>query len=92
MRLIDADALLESLIKCKELGRNSFGLVTDVIRNQPTVCDVDKVVNELEEWSFEAKILLPTNNELGKYEEEVEREVICTKNAVEIVKGGGTEC
>ena len=54
-----------------------------------TAYDVDKVVEELEEWSFEAKILVPHNNELGEYEEEVERKIICTQNAIEIVKQGG---
>lgn len=50
---------------------------------------IAKVVEELEEWSFETKILVPNNNELGEYEEEVERKIICTQNAIEIVKQGG---
>ena len=54
-----------------------------------TAYDVDKVVEELEEWSFEAKILVPHNNELGEYEEEVERKIIYTQNAIGIVKQGG---
>lgn len=86
MRLIDADAF-ERKVMCGDEED-----VQDVIyslRDFPTAYDIDKVVKQLEEWSFEAKILVPVNNELGEYEEEVEREVICTKNAVDIVKGGG---
>lgn len=86
MRLIDADAF-ERKVMCGDEED-----VQDVIyslRDFPTAYDIDKVVKQLEEWSFESKILVPVNNELGEYEEEVEREVICTKNAVDIVKGGG---
>lgn len=88
MRLIDADAF-ERKVMCGDEED-----VQDVIyslRDFPTAYDVDKVVKQLEEWSFEAKILVPVNNELGEYEEEVEREVICTKNAVDIAKGGGVD-
>lgn len=51
MRLIDADTLVESLIKCKGLGRNSCGLVADVIKNQPTAYDGDKVVEQIKRLS-----------------------------------------
>lgn len=63
--------------------------VKTIIKEQPTAYDVGKVVDELEEWSFETKILVPNNNELGEYEEEVERKIICTQNAIEIVKSSG---
>ena len=64
-------------------------MVIDTIKKQPTAYDIDKVVEELKDWSFETKILVPNNNELGEYEEEVERKIICTQNAIEIVKQGG---
>ena len=63
-------------------------MVIDTIKKQPTAYDIDKVVEELKDWSFETKILVPNNNELGEYEEEVERKIICTQNAIEIVKQG----
>ena len=69
---------------------NSFGNeVFEEIRNMPTAYDIDKIVEELEDWSFETKILVPNNNELGEYEEEIERKIICTQNAIEIVKQSG---
>lgn len=101
MRLIDADALIEAIknmsqryCDCKDCdGRGQIIRVSEVIdiaKNEvPTAYSVDKVVDELEEWSFEAKILVPNNNELGEYEEEVQRKIICTQNAIEIVKQGG---
>ena len=65
-----------------------FDLMMNYFDEQPTAYDPDEVVEELEEWSFEAKILVPNNNELGEYEEEVKRKIICTQNAIEIVKQG----
>lgn len=96
MRLSDY-ALQESPNDNESTGEQRISkMIYDAIQNcisyveeQPTAYSVDKVVAELEEWSFEAKILVPNNNELGEYEEEVERKIICTQNAIEIVKQGG---
>ena len=49
--LISRSALMESLIKCKGLGRNSCGLVADLVRNRPTAYDVDKVVEQIKSLS-----------------------------------------
>ena len=86
----------------KEIEKYKFGAISndaereyikktilDFIICQPTAYDIDNVVEELENWSFETKILVPNSNELGEYEEEVERKIICTQNAIEIVKQGG---
>lgn len=94
MRLIDADKFIEYLgLDAENSREDNLGEIVTLedFDRQPTAYDVDKVVEQLEQWSFEAKILIPTNNELGEYEEEVEREVICTKNAIEIAKGGGVD-
>ena len=45
--LISRSALMESLIKCKGLGRNSCGLVAEVIKNQPNAYDADNVVEQI---------------------------------------------
>lgn len=46
MRLIDADALLAELNE-KEIPWNRR--INDIIMNQPTAYDVDKVIEQLEE-------------------------------------------
>ncbi len=58
------------------------------ITEQPTAYSVEKVVAELEEWSFEAEILIPTSD---GYEDTATREIICTKNVIDIVRNGGKE-
>ena len=85
MRLIDVDVYCATICRC---NRRACDRAKCPIHNAPTAYDIDKVVEELEEWSFEAKILVPNNNELGEYEEEVKRKIICTQNAIEIVKHG----
>ena len=88
MRLIDADKFIANLKDYTDKPMMA-GLCATLVGLAPTAYDIDKVVEELEEWSFEAKILVPNNNELGEYEEEVKRKIICTQNAIEIVKQGG---
>ena len=95
MRLIDADTLIKNLSYLYTKNHIPVDMrakeILTTIREQPTAYDVDKVVEELEEcsWSFEAKILVPHSNELGEYEEEVERKMIFTQDAIKIVKAGG---
>lgn len=95
--LISRSELLEELKSLKIVlnGKQIFSddakdTVLRIVNEQPTAYDIDKVVEELEEcsWSLEAKILVPNSNELGEYEEEVERKMICTQDAIEIVKQG----
>ena len=47
-RLIDADAFAESLIYCDGVGRKSFELVLNALKEQPTAYNPEKVVEELE--------------------------------------------
>lgn len=84
MRLVDADAIIDRYNK-----EIPYALtIEEVMAKVPTAYDIDKVVEELREWSFNATILELHNNELGEYEEECKRDVICTLNAIEIVKQG----
>lgn len=82
-RLIDADDLIE-YIKIWEIG-NSISSdqkeFIDCINRQPTVFDADKVVEELENRSTLAR---PVGWSKAY-------EIIMLKDAIEIVKGGGTE-
>lgn len=59
-----------------------------IICNQPTAYDVEKVVEELKEWSFETEIVIPTSD---GFEDIENREIICTLNAIDIVRKGGVE-
>ncbi len=83
MRLIDADDLIE-YIKIWEIG-NSISSdqkeFIDCVNRQPTVFDVDKVVEQLENRSALAR---PVGWSKAY-------EIIMLKDAIEIVKGGGVE-
>ena len=82
-RLIDADDLIE-YIKIWEIG-NSISSdqkeFIDCVNRQPTVFDVDKVVEQLENRSALAR---PVGWSKAY-------EIIMLKDAIEIVKGGGVE-
>lgn len=71
MRLIDADKLRKELLmmECMED-------VVEIIDNEPTAYDVDKVVEELETYKAKHK------GSDGHY-------ISITNKAIEIVKGGG---
>lgn len=75
--LIRRSELMESLIKCKGLGRNSCGLVADMVRNQPAAYDVGKVVDDLKDHAIEFEAF-------GQCSDYVE-----LSHAIEIVRGGG---
>ena len=85
MRLIDADKLIEVLHEslegdCYLREDYEFMGIDEFIKNQPTAYDVDKVVEELEEYSNA---------------DEAERHgtipVIELDDAIEIVKRGGID-
>lgn len=76
MRLIDADKIIDSL------GNSDMDFaIGAVIDEQPTVFDVDKVVEQLEKRSTLAKPVGWTKS----------YEIVILNDAVEIVKGGGVE-
>lgn len=82
-RLIDADELIK-YIKIWEIGTSISSdqkEFIDCINRQPTVFDVDKVVEQLENRSALARPV----GWAKAYE------IIMLKDAIEIVKGGGVE-
>ena len=83
MRLIDADKLKE-YIKNFDIG-NGIGhgqsYILDAINEQPTVYDVDKIVEQLEEEKHVVSL----------QDEELKIRVAALDDAIEIVKQGGVE-
>ena len=86
--LISRSALLEALVYCQGLGRKSCEAVAEVIKNQPTAYNPERVVGQLEEWSFETEIVIPGSD---GYDDTENRKIICTQNAIDIVRAGGKE-
>lgn len=84
-RLIDADKIIDSL------GNSDMDFaIGAVIDEQPTVFDVDKVVERLEEEKKRAfKLCLGTNDSTQRLKY-IEKEQTMAL-AIEIVKGGGVE-
>lgn len=84
-RLIDADKIIDSL------GNSDMDFaIGAVIDEQPTVFDVDKVVERLEEEKKRAfKLCLGTNDSTQKLKYIEKEQTIAL--AIEIVKGGGVE-
>lgn len=92
MKLIYADELKKEL--CQQwfmdillTQRNSedmFYALAQKIDAQPTAYDVDKVVEQLEEWTFNADVNIGDGTMMN-------HNLIVSKNAIEIVKGGGVE-
>lgn len=89
MRLIDADKLMEDIIKiCKcqpylEGKQSEIVYIQDVVDEQPTAFDVDKVISNI--WDKSELIHIKHN-----CYDEVE-DYIRTTDASEIVKVGGTD-
>lgn len=85
MRLIDADKIIDSL------GNSDMDFaIGAVIDEQPTVFDVDKVVERLEEEKKRAfKLCLGTNDSTQRLKYIEKEQTIAL--AIEIVKGDGVE-
>lgn len=85
MRLIDANKIIDSL------GNSDMDFaIGAVIDEQPTVFDVDKVVERLEEEKKRAfKLCLGTNDSTQRLKYIEKEQTIAL--AIEIVKGGGVE-
>lgn len=84
-RLIDADKIIDSL------GNSDMDFaIGAVIDEQPTVFDVDKVVERLEEEKKRAfKLCLGTNDSTQRLKYIEKEQTIAL--AIEIVKGGGVK-
>ena len=98
MRLIDADLLKKNIAKWlqgSDPQETEMVRVDDIavsvimeIDEQPTAYDVEKVVEQIKELSFEAEIVIPQSD---GYDDTATKEIISTPIATEIVKEGGAE-
>lgn len=79
-RLIDDDKLIHALCKDYTTGKKTLGQVID---EQPTAFDVDKVINELKRDKFIESECILSDVHQG-YNAGLSR-------AIEIVKGGGVD-
>ena len=91
MRLIDADALIESMKKTESEYENamtcpSWWSAFNVISEQPTAYDIGKIVKELEENAsrYTKKYVTPYGNNGYR-----DVKAISIHKAIEIVKQGG---
>lgn len=82
MRLIDADKLIEDIHKRNYISKALSEIFETIIDEQPTAYDVDKVVEQLKEWTFNADVNIGDGTMMN-------HNLIVSKNAIEIVKGGG---
>ena len=93
MRLIDADRIFKLLKEQEEKETGVFtkginkgiNIAKCIIKDEvqsPTVYDIEKVVAELKEWTFNADINLGDGTVKNS-------DLIASKNAIEIVKRGG---
>lgn len=98
MRLIDADALNKRLSEmeaeiseedCMPGDAFSDGIISAIldikkcIQNQEIVYDVDKIIKELESWTFNMDIDIDGTM--------VNRNLIVSDTAIDIVKAGGKD-
>lgn len=85
MRLIDADKLKEAIEEEKDDNDYMCHLclesTKEIIDNQPTAFDLDKVMEQLEDRSTLARPVGWSKT----------YEIIMLKDAIEIVKGGGVD-
>nr|DAP94551.1 MAG TPA: hypothetical protein [Caudoviricetes sp.]DAQ95223.1 MAG TPA: hypothetical protein [Caudoviricetes sp.] len=88
MGLIDADALKEYCMCASksddDFRRVSLATLASVIDAQPTAYDVDKVMEQLEDYGNEEMCYYKNT----PYEKCIEE---CINKAIEIVKGGGVD-
>lgn len=88
MRLIDADTLKEYCMCASksddDFRRVSLATLASVIDVQPTTYDMDKVVEQLEDYGNEEMYYYKNT----PYEKCIEE---CVHKAIEIVKRGGAE-
>lgn len=81
MRLIDTDKLN---FLGQHYNKSQMKAILDFIDNQPTAYDVDKVVKELNEWTFNANIDVGDGTVMN-------HNLIVKDVAIDIVKAGVTD-
>ena len=83
-RLIDVDMLIEKIDRYTRTNNVEFNIackyIIEVVKEQPTAFDVEKVVSELEDYKMWKELLIYNLNFR-------ERQII--KKAIDIVKAGG---
>ena len=82
MRLIDADTLIEDISKRNYISKALSEIFETIIDERPTAYDVDKVVKEINEWTFNANIVVGDGTVMN-------HNLIVRDTAIEIVKAGG---
>lgn len=90
MRLIDADKLMGELHEalkgdCDLRKDYEFMGIDEFIENQPTAYDVDKVIEEIEEWTARINVINDKSGKIGQVD------VIGSNKAIKIVEGGGID-
>lgn len=87
MRLIDADTLIKDLSYLYTKNHIPVDMrakeTLTTIMEQPTAYDVDKVVKEINEWTFNANIDVGGGTVMN-------HNLIVMDTAIEIVKAGGS--
>lgn len=88
MRLIEADKLMGELHEalkgdCDLRKDYEFMGIDEFIENQPTAYDVDKVIEEIEEWTARINVINDNSGKVGQVD------VIGSNKAIKIVEGGG---
>lgn len=87
MRLFDADKFKKQIAGMAIVNGYSVQKVNkmcELIGEQPTAYDVDAVVKQLKEWTFNADVNIGDGTMMN-------HNLIVSKNAIEIVKAGGIE-
>lgn len=87
MRLINADVFkrqIAGMAIVNGYSAQKANKMCKLIDEQPTAYDVDKVVEQLKEWTFNADVNIGDGTMMN-------HNLIVSKNAIEIVKGGGVD-
>lgn len=89
-RLIDAEKLINEinreLERCSSTDREiGFDMAIDIVKQQPTAFDTEKVEQELKDWTFEADIHMPFG------EDAKGKKIIMSDNTIAIIRKGGVE-
>lgn len=85
MRLIDADKAIEEYtqIFVEKFGIEGGEMFKGVVKQMPTAYDVDKVIEEIEEWTARINVINDKSGKVGQVD------VIGSNKAIKIVEGGG---
>ena len=85
MRLIDADETIKQYtqIFVEKYGIECGEMFQGVLKQMPTAYDVDKVIEEIEEWTARINVINDNSGKVGQVD------VIGSNKAIKIVEGGG---